>query len=233
MDKQVKTFDFEVEQATADGGRIIITTGSLDRQNDRVVATGAKIAQYMQNPVVQWGHNYRDPWATIGNTTSLTAEDNKWIAEFTLRPAANEADPMHIIRLLWEGGWIKTASIGFDVNDNGYTQNDDNGYDFTDWNLLEWSLVPVPANAEALRLAYKGLTADDGETLATLREEVVTLTAALSDAEEAKSEADQLMKQQETEAEAAVAAYNLKQAEALDLVTKYLALRQLLTQGRT
>jgi hypothetical protein len=79
--------------------------------------------------------------------------------DFELRPAANEYDPQNIVRLLWEGGWVKTASVGFIPNMETATMNDEGGWDIRDWELLEWSLVPIPANQEALRLAAKAFGA--------------------------------------------------------------------------
>jgi len=151
-----KELGIEIEESTALGGRIRISTGALDRQQDRVLPWGADIENYMHNPVVQWGHNYRDPWATIGETIELIVDRDGITAEFILREPANESDPMHVIRALWMQGLIRTASIGF--NPMQWEENDAGGYDFTAWELLEWSLVPVPANQEALRLAVKGLS---------------------------------------------------------------------------
>lgn len=153
-----KTFDIKVKEQREDGGRILISTGSLDRDKDRVRPSGALVDSYMKNPVVQWGHNYRDPWATVGKTTSLEITKNGIVADFELRPPANDQDPQHIVRLLWNGGWIKTASIGFQPQ--GFDENEDGGRDFNSWELLEWSLVPIPANQEALRLAVKGIVED-------------------------------------------------------------------------
>ena len=162
-----KQFDIVVKEKRPDGGQIRISTGAVDRDKDRVLPSGARIDNYMKNPVVQWGHNYHDPWATIGKTNDLVIDANGITADFTLRPAANEHDPQHVIRLLWDGGWINAASIGFDPSvgesDAGksWQENELGGYDFTDWDLLEWSLVPIPANQEALRLAVKALSTED------------------------------------------------------------------------
>jgi len=150
-----KQFDFQVMEKTEDGGRIVISTATLDRDHDRVMSAGAKIDAYMRNPVVQWGHNYRDPWATIGRSKVIEVGQESLVAEFELRPPINESDPQNIIRQLWEGGWVRTASIGF--RPLAAKPNDAGGMDFGEWELLEWSLVPVPANQEALRLAVKGL----------------------------------------------------------------------------
>lgn len=156
-----KVFGIEVVEATKSGGRIIINTASVDRDRDRVLPGGCRAENYLKNPVVQWGHEYRAPWSTIGKTVSMTIEADRITAEFELRPAANDQDPQNIIRLLWEGGWVRTASIGF-IPRVG-KQNDLGGYDFGEWELLEWSLVPIPANQDALRLAVKGMDAQTDE----------------------------------------------------------------------
>jgi len=151
-----KTLSIEIVKQDDTGGEITINTASVDRDRDRVMPAGANLESYLKNPVVQWGHNYRDPWATIGKTTELTVNEAGINAKFELRDPVNEADPMHIIKALWDNGLVKTASIGFNPIEG--KENDFGGNDFTEWELLEWSLVPIPANQDALRLAVKGLS---------------------------------------------------------------------------
>lgn len=154
---QHKTFAAEIQQKGDAGGRIVISTCDVDRDRDRVMPRGAVLENYMNNPVVMWGHSYANPADVIGKTTHLEITDTGIVADFELRPAANEADPQNIVRLLWDGGWIRTASIGFrplvaEPNEYG-------GNDFKQWELLEWSVIPIPANQSALRLAAKALDA--------------------------------------------------------------------------
>lgn len=159
MKKVTKTFS--VTKALDNGGnagQITITTPALDRDHDRVIPAGILMDNYMQNPVVQWGHNYHDPWATIGKATRLEVGADSIVASFEFREPASEGDPMHIIRSLWTGGFINAASIGF--YPTKAKPNESGGMDFEEWELLEFSLVPVPANQEALRLAVKSLTQD-------------------------------------------------------------------------
>jgi len=155
MTIQHKTFAAEIQQKGDAGGRIVISTCDVDRDRDRVMPRGAVLENYMNNPVVMWGHSYANPADVIGKTTHLEITDTGIVADFELRPAANEADPQNIVRLLWDGGWIRTASIGFrplvaEPNEYG-------GNDFKQWELLEWSVIPIPANQSALRLAAKAL----------------------------------------------------------------------------
>lgn len=152
-----KTFtaDVTVMAKGESGGRILITTGSADRDRDRVSPTGAILDNYLKNPVVMWGHSYSNPADVIGRATNLEVSETGIVADFELRPAANDFDPQNVVRLLWDGGWVRTASIGFQPV--AAQPNDLGGLDYKTWELLEFSLVPIPANQDALRLAAKGL----------------------------------------------------------------------------
>ncbi len=153
MTIQHKTFTAEIERKSDAGGRIVISTAGMDRDRDRVMPRGAVLDNYLKNPVVMWGHSYYQPSDVIGRTVNLETSDGGITADFELRPAANDQDPQNIVRLLWDGGWVRTASIGFrpiEMQPNEY-----GGNDITAWELLEWSLVPIPANQDALRLAAK------------------------------------------------------------------------------
>lgn len=156
-----KTLDFQVLEKADNGGRILISNASFDRDADRVFPLGAQIDSYLKNPVVQWGHGYDSPWQTVGRTTGLEITPDGIVASFELRPAANDQDPQNIVKLLWDGGWIRTASIGFIPK--AAQPNQAGGNDFTQWELLEWSLVPIPANQDALRMSMKALDAEDGK----------------------------------------------------------------------
>lgn len=181
--KVTKTFDFEIVEKSADGngGRIRISTPDLDRDRDRVIPVGGRIENYMRNPVVQWGHGYSEPWQTVGRTTALEITPEGITASFELRPAANEQDPQNIVRLLWEGGWIKAASIGFIPK--GAKPNAEGGNDFGEWELLEWSLVPIPANQAALTMAAKALDDDAPRIEAAVEKAEAALDEAVTKGE--------------------------------------------------
>lgn len=152
---------FTVKERSENGGTILITTPDFDRVQDRVLPFGGILQNYLANPVVQWGHGYHQPWQTVGRATNLEVTQEGITAEFELRPPANEHDQQNIVRLLWAGGWVKTASIGFRVLE--WVENDQGGYDFTKWELLEFSLVPIPMNPHALAKAFTGLALPDDE----------------------------------------------------------------------
>jgi hypothetical protein len=209
-----KILEIKVVDRRKDGGRITISTGSPDRDRDRVFPRGARLDDYLKNPIVQWGHNYFDPWATVGRSSSIEIGDDGVIADFDLRPAANEADPQNIVLLLWDGEWVRTASIGFiplkaEPNEFG-------GLDFLEWELLEWSLVPVPANQDALRLAAKSFP--DAYTAYTKRGRVLSATNEKK-IKEARDNLDEVLAQladEESSDDGKAASRRRQKAEAID-----------------
>ena len=155
-----KTFEIK---AAADG-RMIASTPDVDRDKDRVIATGARLDNFLKNPVLMYGHNYRDPWALIGKAADLQVDAGGINFQPELREPANDSDPMTVIRALWDQKLLRAASIGF--NPTKWMENEVGGRDFVEWELLEISIVPIPANQNALRLAAKAI--DGGsEELAT------------------------------------------------------------------
>ena len=63
------------------------------------------------------------------------------------------------MRRLWAAGFLNAVSIGFMPKSYTPREGDQGGYVFEDWELLEYSIVPVPANQDALRLAMKSVGA--------------------------------------------------------------------------
>lgn len=154
-----KQFEVKQLESTEDGvNRILISTASVDRDGDRVLPEGIIVENYLKNPVVMWLHDYygRTPAAgiPIGQTKALEkAPDGQGIiAEFEFLPGDEFAQR---VKNAWDQGFIRTASIGFIPREA--EENEFGGQDFRKWELLEWSLVPIPANQEALRLAVKAL----------------------------------------------------------------------------
>ena len=139
---------------SADGAdEIVISTPNYDRGNDRVYPMGALLDNYQKNPVVMWLHDYNGKTASGGIPVAkcpyLKVTEEGIIAG---PPQFLEGDPFaDRVKNAWEKGFIKTASIGFNPVD--YEQNDKGGYDYKTWEMLEWSLVPIPMNAEACRVA--------------------------------------------------------------------------------
>lgn len=149
MDKILKTFD--TQQAD---GWWIASTRDVDRQMDIVEPRGLELDNYRRNSVLLWAHDYSSPFAVIGRAAEIEVTDQALRIRPEFRAPAGDSDPMHIIRSLIEAGHVRALSVGFrplEWTDNAY-----GGRTFTRAELLEISVVPVPAQQNAVReqLAY-------------------------------------------------------------------------------
>ena len=124
----------------------VISTESVDRDHDTIALDGWKLANYRKNPVVLWAHDYRMP--PIGRSKRIAVKDGALRARVEFAPA--EAYPLaETVRRLVFGGFLKTASVGFRPMKHVFN-SERGGVDFSEQELLEWSIVPVPSNPEAL-----------------------------------------------------------------------------------
>lgn len=140
--------------------RAMITAQVPDRMGDIVVATGAQLDNYLKNPVVLFGHD--SGALPVGRATELAIHAGKGIE------AAWEWSPLEAaqdVKLLWNLGFLNATSIGFQPLDATELETEDMSWwpplQFDSWELLEFSVVPVPANQDALRLSLKGLESTD------------------------------------------------------------------------
>ena len=145
------------ETAQDGEGWWVANTPVVDRDRDRVFPLGLVLSNFQANPVLMWGHNYHDPWALVGRAADIEVTPEAFRLRPEWREPASETDPMHIIRSLIDGGMSRALSIGFLPLE--WVENEYGGRDYTKAEILEVSLVPIPANQEALRLAIKSLEA--------------------------------------------------------------------------
>lgn len=148
-----------------DGDWIVASTPDVDRDRDRVMPMGLALDNYRKNPVLFYGHSYADPWNLIGKAAEIEQDATGLRIRAELREPASDTDPMHIVKALWESGLLRAASIGFQPLEA--QPNEKGGRDIQRAELLEISLVPIPANQSALRLAAKAMDLD-GEPALTL-----------------------------------------------------------------
>ena len=138
-----------------------LSTGALDRESDVINPEGWEVDAYLTNPVVLWAHQYQTP--PIARATKVWVDGGKLLATDRFTPSDVNPFGAMIYRLV-AGDFLKTVSVGFRPIE--YVYNDDHhGYDFQRQELLEHSVVPVPANPEALIAA-----GETGIDLTPLRE---------------------------------------------------------------
>jgi uncharacterized protein len=128
--------------------RVLASTSAIDRQGDSIDQSGWDLANFLANPVILWAHDYSA--LPVGKSTDIRVTPDGLECEFEFAPA--EGNPMaQQVKTLFEQGYLNAVSVGFIPKQR-------NGSVITMAELLEISVVPVPANQEALRLAMsKGL----------------------------------------------------------------------------
>lgn len=129
--------------------RMIVSDESVDADSERVLMRGARLERFKRNPVLFYMHDkYGLP---IGKWKDIRIENGKLTAE----PEFDMQDEYaREIARKYEQGFLKAASIGFRV----YARSEDPAMmlpgqkraTITDWELIEVSIVSIPANPNAL-----------------------------------------------------------------------------------
>ncbi len=151
-DKIQKQFDLEIKSTDKDK-REVTVIGSVqqeDRDRDIVDIKTMNVKNYKQNPVVLWSHQSRD--LPIAKAINVTKAAGNTQLKFKLQFAKEEDYPFadQVYKLI-KAGFINASSIGFAVNyEKSEYDKDRGGYNFNNAELLEISLVNVPANQGAL-----------------------------------------------------------------------------------
>lgn len=139
-------------KAVSDAERCIdfvISTESVDRMGDTIAVDGWKLANYRKNPVVLWAHDSK--MMPVAKASNIRVEDGKLKAraEFMPREISGFADAVY---RAFKAGFLNAVSVGFSPIKYAFSEEDGRtwGIDFLEQELLEFSCVPIPANAEAL-----------------------------------------------------------------------------------
>jgi hypothetical protein len=141
--------------------RSVITTIDPDRAGDVVVPSGLKNAEeFLMNPVVLWAHN-RSHFPPIGSCEWLDVQPRRIVAETRF---AQDVPFAEDIFRLYEQGVLRGWSIGFVPRKAKRllaAGRETLGLRVDEWDLLEYSAVPIPENPGALTVALqKGLVRD-------------------------------------------------------------------------
>src|SRR5438105_6635312 len=122
--------------------RSVISTADPDRAGDVVVPAGLRNAdEYLRNPVVLWAHQRTLP--PIGVCRRLDVLPDRIVAETQFAAGVPFAEDVF---RLYEQGVLRAWSIGFVPRQ---TEPARRGSRITEWDLLEYSAVPVPENPAA------------------------------------------------------------------------------------
>lgn len=159
---EMKRLFFPVQkgETVGDISSAVITTNVEDRQGEIVEPDGIDLSNYLANPIVLYGHCYSGIESIpVGRATSLEIvhEGDKKSLRAQWQWQADDVTPLiSAVRKSWERGFLGTVSIGF-------MPGEYDGNTIKTSELLEFSIVPVPANPQALRL--NGFTDEEVKAL--------------------------------------------------------------------
>lgn len=129
------------ERAANDDGTYTITVAATPDIGDGKPLNMGEVNfdRYLNNPVVFWGHDRRD--LPIARTTEMSIDGETLEAKFEFL----EGDPKaERVKNAWDRGFINGASIGVSKAKD----------------LVEWSLVGIPADPAALRRSMEAALDD-------------------------------------------------------------------------
>lgn len=150
--------------AERDGMDFVLSDETLDRYGDVIKADGWDLKWFKKNPIALWAHDSR---SVIGNWENVRVEGKKLIG--TLKFAAKgTSDRIDELIALVEQGVLRAVSVGFrPLEQEPIDKNEPwGGQRYIRSELLETSLVAVPANPAALALAKSLHISDETLSLA-------------------------------------------------------------------
>lgn len=158
MEPQIRSMSMDIVQRAAVGANrraVTIAANNRARATPELELGGLQFDNYRRNPVVMWAHDAvgRSPSGglPIGRTLSIgRATDGGIVAEFEFL----DDDPFaQRIRNAWDKGFLQAASISWLPLESRPAAN--GGLRDIRSELLEWSIVSVPADPDALRESHR------------------------------------------------------------------------------
>lgn len=181
-EKASKSLVVKAEIERTDKGMLAVASTAVeDRHGEVVDQSGWDIKNYKKNPVIQWAHDHTIP--AIGIAKNIRIEGVGKKARLLFEPVFHDiTEEAKALKKLVEGTEdyppiLNSFSVGFratEMDGNVYTKSE----------LLEISLVNVPANPEARVLAVKQLQKEGFE------EEVIKNVVGVEEVEELDTEKD-------------------------------------------
>lgn len=167
MDSIQKNLSISTKSVSDRVVRFIGSDESIDRDGDTISIDGWEIGNYMKNPVVLFGHDYSD--LPIGKTVSVTPDKRTRQLMFDIKfptieeLSSNPDTPSeHALRVdaiynMAKAGILNTVSVGFRGLDYEQTAT---GRAYKRQELMEISIVPVPANPNAVAVLRSAKVAE-------------------------------------------------------------------------
>lgn len=137
----------------------VMSDETVDRVGDVISAKGWQLGDFVKNPVALFAHDHR---FVIGHWSDVRVAGGKLLGKLNLLPAGI-SERLDEIRAAVEAGVLRAVSVGFNSDD--VEPRKEGGWLFRSADLMECSLVSVPANPNALQVAKALNLSDDAKAL--------------------------------------------------------------------
>jgi HK97 family phage prohead protease len=136
----------------------VMSDGSVDRMGDVIDPDGWRLDNFRRNPVALFGH---DPGFPIGRWADVGVRRGRLTGRLDLMEPVSER--LREIHAAVNGGVLRAVSVGF--HSEAAEPMKGGGLRFTEAELVECSLVSVPANPNALAIAKALGISREGQSL--------------------------------------------------------------------
>jgi|SRR6187399_174542 len=150
-DRAAKGVVHKTHAAKVSDMEFVMSDETPDRMDDIIMSDGWELENFKRNPIALFGHRSDFP---IGKWTNLRVEGKQLKGKLELAPAGT-SERIDEIRKLIEADILRAVSVGFRPKEHTQldSKNPFSGLRFTKQELVETSLVSVPANPNALAIA--------------------------------------------------------------------------------
>lgn len=182
--KRLWNVNFETK-VDGDVIEFIISTSDLDREKEIVNPIGCRFDNYLKNPIVLFNHDVTKP---LGRCEQLFISEDRIIAKTRLNDD-DILDPYlkSIINLI-KNGTLRAASIGFIPIKWHFEQKEVDGEKFEvkifdEWELVEYSIVAIPSNPNALRKAGRTISRQNMEKIKQMKNLLLQVVSIIEEFE--------------------------------------------------
>ncbi|MGY8661780.1 phage major capsid protein [Bradyrhizobium sp. UFLA05-109] len=131
------------------GLEFVLSDETPDRMDDVILSDGWDLKNFKRNPIALFNHKSDFP---IGKWSNLRVENKQLRGELEMAPFGT-SERIDEIRKLIDAGILRAVSVGFKPLETKQREGSDWGQTFVRIELVETSLVAVPANPNALAVA--------------------------------------------------------------------------------
>lgn len=126
----------------------VMSDETVDRMGDVIEAKGWQLENFAKNPIALFGHDHK---FIIGHWTDVKVVGKQLIGKLHLLPSGI-SERLDEIRAAVEAGVLRAVSVGFAADPDQTERLKTGGLLFKAVELLECSLVGVPANPNAVQI---------------------------------------------------------------------------------